>query len=398
MIEDQEYEYIAHEMTVKNLPDDLAMMFVTQAGFTMDHLFAAEMQAKPNFYVKVWKQIAKYTEQNLHRGRFQKILHEVLTKCWIGEYDTTIACDGFVIRHGYIVQFLEWFLGYLHEHAMYQDMMIAVDYLCSITELPENVVFSILYLHPEWCTDEILSDIIRQEYLDDQKILRLLIKKRETTTLSVLQDLILSIFRNREQLFRFVQTVRAQYRIEVQEKGKHKILLMEPYWGTKEEREILEEIRLYLRDLIFTDAEIDLYEFLELAYLTHTAEQDFVLANIYQVYLQWMASNGRQQDRLGRYLYYEYEDRFHPEIGVADETLALVSKDVMLWNYLYQIPILDAYGSFIRAFNANRMVLCCYNNRKIIYEYLCQAAELYPEFIPSAVDDEMYYFLTYDGK
>lgn len=389
-IKQEELDHILTQFSWKNLYNDMAMFFITQ-DIDYEDIFAKAWVVEPSFYKNVFRVIYAYVINKIDKGQYELAVRDVFLKLKCNRYDTRISIDGKINPNGLAIILIKKTLEYLMRDG---DVDVANHFIdiCMVNpNFNRDIMFGILKSEPDLCHQSVLSNLIAGEYLSIEDIYELIILRAKVTPLSTVKDLVLEIFNNKEMLLGFASCVFKEYNIWIDTKNDNKTVHLDNKCRG-ERKEIVDNLRDFMIEIIWIDAELEFYDFLNQAKVEHRNCRNIHMANIYDLYIKWFGSKSREDNFMSNFLWSGYEEN-REELYLDDQALGDVSRDVCMLKYITDMGLLDGYDLFIRMFNINRFLISNHNNYGTIKRHIDASMETNSPFIWLAVDSAFYIFL-----
>lgn len=389
-IKREELDHILTQFSWKNLYEDMAMFFITQ-DMDFDDMFCKDWVVEPSFYKNVFRVIYAYVINKIDRGQYELAIRDVFLKIKCNRYDARVAIDGRINRDGLSILLIKKTLEYLVRDGDIDTANHFIDICMVNPNFNRDVMFGILKSAPDLCHQSILSNLISGEYLSIEDIYELIIMRAKVTPLSTIKDLVLEIFNNKEMLLGFASCVYKEYNIWIDTKGDDKTIHLDNK-SKGERKEIVDNLRDFMIEIIWIDAELEYYDFLNESKVAHRSCKNMYMAQIYDIYIRWFGSKSREENFMSNYIWTGHEENCD-ELYLNDQALGDISRDVCMLKYITDMGLLDGYDLFIRMFNINRFLISNYNNFGTIKRHIDNNIESNSPFIWLAVDTSFYIFL-----
>lgn len=388
-----ELDHIMNEFSKNNMYYDMAMFFTTQ-DIDYDDIFLYDYNMPVGFYKRVFDVIYKYVLNKIDKGQTDSAIRDVFTKLRCYNYLDKPSLKSIILRDCFSCRLIEYTLKYLVRDGDLDAVNFVIDNLMVNPEVNNDVIFTMMMKNPELCHQYIISNMISGEYLDIEQVFELILERAKVTPMSTIQELILEIFNNKEMLLHFAACVFQQYRIWVEPKSNKRSVIHLDNNNKGERGEIVDKIREFLIEIIWIDAELEYFDFLNEAKVRHKHDKNLYMAGIYNTYIQWFGSKLREQNSMKNMLWYGYEEDLGT-MNIDIECLRELSLDIVNLIYITSMESLDGYDLFIRMFNLNRFKLGNHRNTATIRRRIESSFEENELYLSLATDMNFYIFLCF---
>lgn len=388
-----ELDHIMSEFSRNNMYYDMAMFFITQ-DIDYDDVFSLDYNMPASFYKNVFSVIYKYVITKIDKGQMDNAIRDVFVKLRCYNYLTKPALKGIILRDCYSCRLIEFTLKYLVRDGDLDSANFLIDNLMICPEVNNKVIYTMMLKNPELCHQHIISNMIDGEYLDIEQVFELILERAKVTPISTIKELILQIFNNREMLLHFAACVFHQYRIWIEPKSDKKSVVHVDNKNKGERASIIDSIREFLIEIIWIDAELEYYDFLNESKVRHKSEKNIYLAGVYDTYIKWFGSKMREQNSFKNMLWCGYEEDLGA-MNIDEECLRELSLDLCNLIYITDMEMLDGYDLFIRMFNLNRFKLGYHRNTATIRRRIISCMESNELYLSLAMDMDFYIFLCF---
>ena len=392
-IDRAELDHIMSEFTRNNMYYDMAMFFITQ-DIDYDDVFSLDYHMPVSFYKNVFDVIYKYVLNKIDKGQLDSAIRDVFTKLRCYNYLTKPSLQEVILRDCFSSRLIEYTLKYLVRDGDLDSANFVIDNLMINPEVNNNVIFEIMMKNPELCHQHIISNMISGEYLDISQVLELILERAKVTPMSTIKELVLEIFNNKEMLLHFAACVYQQYRIWVEPKSDKNTVVHIDNINKGERAEHINNIRDFLIEIIWIDAELEYFDFLNEAKMRHKHDKNLYLAGVYDTYVKWFGSKMREDNSFRNMLWCGYEEDLGT-MNIDIECLAELSRDIVNLIYITDMEMLDGYELFIRMFNLNRFKLGYHRNTATIRRRIVASLESNEFYLSLAIDMNFYIFLCF---
>lgn len=389
--EREEIEHIITEMTKKDMYKDLAMMFITGHIDYFD-IFFCEYSAPKGFYVRVFRYIALYVKRRIDSGKISDLNRDIFSRLYCNQYSNVSYFDFHVNKNYFSSKLVEAVLDELTSKADFHNVNYIISTLASNDMFNISVIVDILKKNELIAHHYVIEDLINSEILSMSELYDLLVRKSKEVDFSDIKHLILTLFRNKVMLLDFTEEVMAKYEIYTYEDKRLRKVLVINYIGEPKYKEETENIRAFLADIIWTDAEIDMYDWLEECKRDGVEVGDIFVTKAYNSYLNWFRSDIRMANKTANYVYYGFEDT-DSDLQVDKEYRHKMQIDLGVRQYWYDLSLVNGYEFFIKLFNINRFRCLHYEDGNFLANRIAGKSQYEPNIVNLACRDETYYFI-----
>lgn len=388
----EEKEFCMTQLSYKNMPNDMAMFFITQ-DIEYDDIFFVDYWIKEDFYNNVFLYLFAYIKDKIDRNLFSEVLRDVFLKLNIRRYyHATIDYDGTISRDGYGCGLIDATFKYLLENAKYNDINALVDTIVINERISPNILFPTMMANPGLCHYEVMENLIHSDYLPMSCIVELFLERMKVTDFNSVKELIQTLFINKEMFLEMLYAIMQYYEISYSIKDDKSTVTIECN-SEGERKENLEQIRRFMCTFIWVDAEMDFFDWIDTSRIIHLESHDLYRSNIYSLYKRWYDSWDRADNAVPNMLFYGAEDYIMTEFDMDTEAYGAINKDLLLKRYIFDMDTFNGYDAFIRLFNLNRFKLCLFNSSEDIRTRIFKQINEYPLYIRMAVSMELYLFI-----
>lgn len=385
-----EMNHIIDQFHQHNMTSDMAMLFITQ-DMSFDKLFERFLTTPIKFYKDVFSYIYKYITDKIDKGQLDIVFRDVISKLDCYVYDTKIQINGCVNKYGFSSVIIQKTLLYLLSDNDLNGINSFIDMMSINPNIDNRVIFDVLSQNKDLCHQYVISNIISGEYLSIEDIFRLILIRSEDLPLDDVRMLIREIFFNKNMMLTFAAHVFSFYVITVDYKdNKCNVNLTCKLRGS--EKELIDNIRQIIIEVIWIDAELDYYDFLDDAKGRHRDCKNMYMAGLYNTYISWFRSQEREDNSIANFLFNGYEEDLSL-MQLNQENMKELSIDMMNLLYITDISMYEGYELFIKMFNLNRFLLGHYNNTFTAERHLSTIIEDEGFAIRLAIDTNFYIFL-----
>ena len=387
-----ELEHIIDQFTIKNMPQDLAMFFITQ-DIEYDDIFFDDWRAPSKFYKYVFSYIYEYVKGKIDRGQLDIVVRDVFSKLVCYNYTNKLVVNEIPCRDGFASLLIRATFKYLYKDNDLDGINHLINILMNNRNFNPSVIYDIMMNEPELCHQYILSNIISGEYMTIGQVFELLLKRARVTTMDTIRELVLQIFNNKNLLLEFAAVVYSHYMISTYKKGDEVIVDIK-CTSSGERKTYIDNMREFMKEIIWVDAELEFFDFLEETKMTYARSKDMYRAGIYDTYSRWFGSKYRESTAIANMLWYGYEEDLN-EMSLDIEAINTISRDAYNILYIADGRLLDGYDLFIRLFNFNRFLMSMHRNTDSIRDIIVSNMDDNPTAISLAIDISFYIFLVF---
>lgn len=388
-----EIEHIVDQFTIKNMPQDLAMFFITQ-DIEYDDIFYDDWRTPVKFYRYVFSYIYAYVKNKIDRGELELAVRDVFTKIPCYNYNKKLVENGIAVRDGFAITLLKGTMMYLYRDNDLDGINHLINVVMNNANFSPFIIYNIMMEEPELCHQYILSNMISGDYFTTDQIFELLLQRAKVTTIGTIRELVLELFNNKDALLSFAAVVFSQYSIRTYKKGDS-IKVDVKCLAKGERKEHIDNLRDFMKEIIWIDAEIDFFDFLEETKMKYARAKDMYLAGIYDTYSRWFGSKYREDTAIANMLWNGYEEDLN-EMQLDIEACNAISRDALNLLYIGDSRMLEGYELFLKLFNINRFHLSMHRNTDTIREIIVDALNENVLPVNLALDLNFYIFLVFN--
>ena len=389
-IMDEELQHVICEMTTKNMYSDLAMLFITLPQMTLDDLFLLEHQISSKFYINVFKYLVTYSKKKIDNGSINSIVDDIIIKLEADSYSNIKEYpNGSVVRNSLIVGYLDNIIEHSYIKLPHMDFLILIDNIFYGKGIATDIMKTLLLKHKHINILNILSTVISKDYFSVSDLLDILVDRNKYADISSIESFINYMFVDREKMIELMYELMKRYKMILGDDGSsYKVTHIS---NNKSERELYDNIRRMLFNVIYGEADMDLYNFANGSYTRYAMEGDTKRQLLYNKYQLWCASPERYITRVKNFTNNSYEE---PDDMFDDNEWSIFSKDVFVKQYIFDIEDTGGFNLFIKGFNVSRLKIFQFNNSEQIMHLVnrIQSNEDAGYFIKGS-DPKIYYFL-----
>lgn len=390
----EELEYIMRQFSWKNMSFDMCMFFITQ-DIDYDDVFLTDFMTDKQFYIDVFRHIWAWCKGKIDNGNIKAVCMDVILKLRCEDTTDEMCYDtGWVRRDWFAFALIRQILQYMVVRFNPEDINTIIDHIMVNEGVDRGCLLPILMSDSQLCQDVILENIIRQEYLDTDDILTLIIERGKVLDDDTIRGLVLGVFYNQTMLLDLAYSCMKYYDISWQINENDINVNVSNLVQDEESKRVVDIIRGMIADIIYVEAEYDFYDFLEDARLTYISTGDNHRSGLYTIYQRWMVSERRESTQIPNMLELSCEDTTS-ETGFSADNFDTIMSDIKMLEYICAIDSMDGFDLFKRMFNVNRFQLCQYGRVGVIADKATSAASDYLNtlMIQMACDTKLYLFL-----
>lgn len=389
-----ELEYIMRQFSWKNMSFDMCMFFITQ-DIDYDDVFLTDFMTDKEFYIDTFKHIWAWCKGKIDNGNVKQVCMDVILKLRCEDTTDEMCYDtGWVRRDWFAFALMRQILQYMVVRFDPENINTVIDHIMVNEGVDRRCLLPILLSDSQLCQDVILENIIRQEYLDTDEILTLIIERGKVLDDDTIRGLVLGVFYNQTMLLDLAYSCMKYYDIGYKVNDSDIDVNVTNLIQDEETKHIVEVIRGMISDIIYVEAEYDFYDFLEDCRLTYISSGDNHRSGLYTIYQRWMVSDTREQNQIPNLIELSYEDSTS-ETGFSMDNFDTIMSDVKMLEYICMLDAMDGFDLFKRMFNINRFQLCQYGRVGLVSDKATSAANDYlnMRMIQMAADMNLYLFL-----
>ena len=395
-IKEDEKIHIITQMSTKKMAWELSQMFYTREEFNSDDIFFLRFQCPHKFYLDVFKHLYFFVIKQLDKGKIDEVLMGVFSKLIINEYPNKNDKNDYPNPDYIVSRFLESVLLYvMREYGNYNIACQIITTVCASNDVNPSVIKEIVIRNRELLTLDIIRDVIRSEILVTDDIIDILVEMNKYYDNDTIDETIADLYFNKDLLLTFTRSVMRRFQITVDEhilkNGKIQIKeIVRPIYRNSNEKELLLHLREYLSEIIYSSAELEMFEFISNTFTQYMADGNKYLSDLYNEYLQWLGSKDRDENKSKNFHQYGFEEGDFWYEEAYDE----LATNLFIKGYILEIDKLNDFDLFIRIFNVNRFKLFQYKNLIPISYRVSFASEYSEWYVNNGLDIDMYLFLN----
>lgn len=390
----EELDYIMRQFSYKNMSFDMSMFFITQ-DIDYDDVFLTDYVTDKQFYIDVFKHIWAWCMKKINDGNIKQMCMDVVLKLRCQDLTDEMCYDtGYVRRDWFAYALIKQILSYMVVRFDPEAINTVIDHIMVNEGVDRRCLLPILLSDAQLCQDVILENIIRQEYLNTDEILRLIIERGKVIDDDTIRGLVLGVFYNQTMLLDLAESCMRFYDINWKINENDIDVNCNCILVDEETKHVVETIRGMISDIVYVEAEYDFYDFLEACRLEYLQSGDNYRSGLYTIYQRWMISEKREQCQIPNMLELSYED--NPcETGFDVNNFDTLMSDVKMLEYIISTESMDGFDLFKRVFNLNRFYVCQYGRAGLISEKITQAVtdSVNLQMLKLATDMKLYLFL-----
>lgn len=394
-IREEELIHIIIQFTTKDMPNDLAMLFLTE-NCNFFQIFEMEHCSTVNFYKKVFDYIFTWVIDKIDNGKLDIAIRDVFTRIYCDNYTKELKIHTKINKNAFSLLLIEKTMEYIVENGRYKEAILLMDSLMINPDINRSIILPMVKNNSDLCHIMILENIINEEYLTTEELADLIIFRSKDVDDDTIRHLINTIFSNRLMMLDFARVIMSLYNISVTRKNDDTAdIEIELINIQGETAESVERIRKVLSEIIYIDAELDFFDWLNESKIDAAKGDETTMVDIYLNYQNWMRSPDREKDNLSNMIFYGFEDTDYIT-GMNSDLHGIIYYDIRQKEYLFDMRNLDGYTLFLRAFNVNRFRLLQFNNGDFIKGRLKERMSEFGDLLMMALSDEFYIFIKYD--
>ena len=345
----EEIEHIIKEFITKNMAKDLAMLFITQDDIEYDDFkyFTWDNKYKKTFY-DFFDYLNAYICEFIAKEKFDNIIN-ILYKLPLYSYKPIE--DKYGIDNDYICT------------KIFNNI---ISILCNdISTYRFEELFSFLAMKNEdlckgfiLCNWRLLNEehmrvILLAEWLNPNDWIQVILQQyRRTGDINLIPRIIDSCIVDTYYMIPLVDNIFNRYRFSTSIiNNKAKVVYDIPLTDNSRMKRAIEMMRSYLCSKIQSDADFEIYNFLETSRLRYLESRDILRASIYDSIVKYLFGGNNTKNRIKDMIIYGQEDM---SMIVDDVTQFTIANDMLIGEYLYNAKELSPYDMFIRIYNINR--------------------------------------------
>ena len=346
-IDPEELDHVLQQFTFKNFSDDMALFFMTQ-NVDYNDLFKYSSTSNSKFYKDVFTYMLAFMVDKANTGRFSEWIWNITSKM----YWTTYRTDNeYPFEDYYTSVFFKDMFKYLLQKGMDILVITTIDALSNNPEVDPKCIVDLIVFNKEFRTRSIITYMMQVDRLSSSDILNLILleydRSKNPDTLMILME---EYALTKDYYIDLLDTLKDMYTVVMNEEHNKRYVHIAPVVKSKYNK-ALDLVKTSITRVINQDADLDIYQKLDEAALTHEMNHDIRRANLYRSIKDWLVSEERYNTRQASLIWFGYEDN---NLVLSEDEYKLIASDILMNEYMRDDRYLSAYEIFLRVYNLNK--------------------------------------------
>ena len=346
-IDPEELDHVLQQFTFKNFSNDMALFFMTQ-NVDYNDLFKYSSTSNSKFYKDVFTYMLAFMVDKANTGRFTEWIWNITSKM----YWTTYRTDNvYPFEDYYTSVFFRDMFKYLLQKGMDILVITTIDALSNNPEVDPKCIVDLIIFNKEFRTRSIITYMMQVDRLSSSDILNLILleydRSKNPDTLMILME---EYALTKDYYIDLLDTLKDMYTVVMNEEHNKRYVHIAPVVKSKYNK-ALDLVKTSITRVINQDADLDIYQKLDEAALTHEMNHDIRRANLYRSIKDWLVSEERYNTRQASLIWFGYEDN---DLILTEDEYKLIASDILINEYMRDDRYLSAYEIFLRVYNLNR--------------------------------------------
>lgn len=346
-IDPEELDHVLQQFTFKNFSNDMALFFITQ-NVDYNDLFKYSSTSNSKFYKDVFTYMLAFMVDKANTGRFSEWIWNITSKM----YWTTYRTDNvYPFEDYYTSVFFRDMFKYLLQKGMDILVITTIDALSNNPEVDPKCIVDLIVFNKEFRTRSIITYMMQVDRLSSTDILNLILleydRSKNPDTLMILME---EYALTKDYYIDLLDTLKDMYTVVMNEEHNKRYVHIAPVVKSKYNK-ALDLVKTSITRVINQDADLDIYQKLDEAALTHEMNHDIRRANLYRSIKDWLVSEERYNTRQASLIWFGYEDN---DLVLSEDEYKLIASDILMNEYMRDDRYLSAYEIFLRIYNLNR--------------------------------------------
>lgn len=346
-IDPEELDHVLQQFTFKNFSNDMALFFMTQ-NVDYNDLFKYSSTSNSKFYKDVFTYMLAFMVDKANTGRFTEWIWNITSKM----YWTTYRTDNvYPFEDYYTSVFFRDMFKYLLQKGMDILVITTIDALSNNPEVDPKCIVDLIVFNKEFRTRSIITYMMQVDRLSSTDILNLILleydRSKNPDTLMILME---EYALTKDYYIDLLDTLKDMYTVVMNEEHNKRYVHIAPVVKSKYNK-ALDLVKTSITRVINQDADLDIYQKLDEAALTHEMNHDIRRANLYRSIKDWLVSEERYNTRQASLIWFGYEDN---DLMLTEDEYKLIASDILINEYMRDDRYLSAYEIFLRVYNLNR--------------------------------------------
>lgn len=346
-IDPEELDHVLQQFTFKHFSNDMALFFMTQ-NVDYNDLFKYSSISNSKFYKDVFTYMLAFMVDKANTGRFSEWIWNITSKM----YWTTYRTDNIYPFEDYYTSiFFKDMFKYLLQNGMDILVITAIDALSNNPEVDPKCIVDLIVFNKEFRTRSIITYMMQVDRLSSSDILNLILleydRSKNPDTLMILME---EYALTKDYYIDLLDTLKDMYTVVMNEEHNKRYVHIAPVIKSKYNK-ALDLVKTSITRVINQDADLDIYQKLDEAALTHEMNHDMRRAHLYRYIKDWLVSEERYNSRQASLIWFGYEDN---DLVLSEDEHRLIVSDILINEYIRDDRYLSAYEIFLRVYNMNR--------------------------------------------
>ena len=346
-IDPEELDHVLQQFTFKNFSNDMALFFMTQ-NVDYNDLFKYSSTSNSKFYKDVFTYMLAFMVDKANTGRFSEWIWNITSKM----YWTTYRTDNvYPFEDYYTSVFFKDMFKYLLQKGMDILVITTIDAISNNPEVDPKCIVDLIVFNKEFRTRSIITYMMQVDRLSSSDILNLILleydRSKNPDTLMILME---EYALTKDYYIDLLDTLKDMYTVVMNEEHNKRYVHIAPVVKSKYNK-ALDLVKTSITRVINQDADLDIYQKLDEAALTHEMNHDIRRANLYRSIKDWLVSEERYNTRQASLIWFGYEDN---DLVLSEDEYKLIASDILMNEYMRDDRYLSAYEIFLRVYNLNR--------------------------------------------
>lgn len=345
----EEIEHIIKEFITKGMAIDLAMFFITQDDIEFDDFkyYTWDTKYKKVFY-DFFNYINAYICEFIEKEKFDNVI-SLLYKLPLNSYKPIE--DPYDIDTDYICTKI--FNNIIEMLAKDTSTYRFEELFSFLARKDEDLCKGFILCNWRLLNDEHMRVIILAEWLNPNDWIQVILQQyKKTSDISLIPRIIDSCIVDTYYMIPLVDNIFRRYKFETTiVNNKVKVNYTIPLVTDNKMKRAVEMLRSYICSKIQSDADFEIYNFLETSRLRYLESRDILRSGIYDMIVKYLFGGANTKRRMKDMIQYGQEDM---SLNLDEFTQFILANDMLLGEYLYTSKELSPYDMLIRIYNINR--------------------------------------------
>lgn len=345
----EEIEHIIKEFITKGMAIDLAMFFITQDDIEFDDFkyYTWDTKYKKVFY-DFFNYINAYICEFIEKEKFDNVI-SLLYKLPLNSYKPIE--DPYDIDMDYICTKI--FNNIIEMLAKDTSTYRFEELFSFLARKDEDLCKGFILCNWRLLNDEHMRVILLAEWLNPNDWIQVILQQyKKTSDINLIPRIIDSCIVDTYYMIPLVDNIFRRYKFETNiVNNKVKVNYTIPLVTDNKMKRAVEMLRSYICSKIQSDADFEIYNFLETSRLRYLESRDILRSGIYDMIVKYLFGGANTKRRMKDMIQYGQEDM---SLNLDEFTQFILANDMLLGEYLYTSKELSPYDMLIRIYNINR--------------------------------------------